>query len=139
MLGIVRNPMPLPKVISPRKHALLDALTIGTFLALGGIWWRRKRRPAVAALVNGLFVLGYTSLTDFDGDGKKQVNFKTHGDLDALQASLAAVTPKMFGFAGRKEALFFRGQALNESLVISMTDFEANEPKGWRQRWNRAA
>jgi len=73
------NPMPLPKVISPRKHALLDALTIRTFLALGGIWWRRKRRPAVAALVNGLFVLGYTSLTDFDGDGKKPVSFKTHG------------------------------------------------------------
>ena len=81
MLGIVRNPMPLPKVISPRKHALLDALTIGTFLALGGIWWRRKRRPAVAALVNGLFVLGYTSLTDFDGDGNEEQNDKgnSHG------------------------------------------------------------
>lgn len=139
MSGLIRNRISLPKVVTPRKHALLDAITIGTFLALGGLWWRRKRRPAVAALVNGLFVLGYSSLTDFDGDGRKPVSFKTHGDLDTLQATLAAVSPKMFGLAKGKEALFFRGQAVQESLLISMTDFEAHEPKGWRQRWNRAA
>ena len=33
---------PLPKFISPWGHAVLDYLTIGSFIAMGAIFWRRN-------------------------------------------------------------------------------------------------
>jgi hypothetical protein len=121
--------LPLRKVISPKTHRKLDYLTIGTFLGMAGLWWRHNRKPAIAALGNGLFVLGYTALTDFEGNGKRPLSFATHGKFDRIQAGMAGVAPNLLGFAEEKKTLFFRGQAINETMVIAMTDFEANKIK----------
>jgi len=63
--------------------------------------------------------------TDYDGDGRKPINFKMHGTLDAVQAATAALGPVLHGFAGERDAVFFYGQAINEIAVIASTDWEA--------------
>jgi Na+/proline symporter len=126
----------IPKKISPRQHSYLDYLTVSGFLIASGLMWNRNRRGAIAALINGLFVLGYTPLTDFSGNGERPISFRTHGKLDIIQAGMAAAAPTVLAFSGKhsKSTLFFRSQAMNEALVLRMTDFEAAEPADVRLR-----
>ena len=125
----------MPKPISPRIHAWLDFAVTTYFLGLG-IWfaWRRKAGPATAALLNAGTVAGVSLLTDYDGDGKRPINFKLHGTLDAAQAAMAAAAPMLHGFADRPEARYFWGQAANELMVIASTDWDAGMPVGERRR-----
>jgi hypothetical protein len=114
----------LPALIPPKKHRILDYITAAAFLTVAGIWWRNHRKPAIAALAHGVFVLTYTPLTDFEGSGSHPISFQKHGTLDRIQAGLASLAPEMLGFAAEKEAWFFRGQSLNEDLVIALTDYD---------------
>jgi hypothetical protein len=125
----------VPKLISPRVHAWLDVAVTTYFLGLG-VWFafRGKGRPAAAAFVNGTMVAGVSMLTDYDGDGKKPIDFKMHGTMDAVQMTMAGLGPVMHGFAGEPEAKYFYGQAANELAVISTTDWEAGMPAGSRRR-----
>ncbi|HZQ23487.1 MAG TPA: hypothetical protein VFA89_11895 [Terriglobales bacterium] len=138
MLGLIRQ-LPVPKPITPKTHKLLDYLTIGAFGVIAGLCWGSKRRASIAAIANGAFILSYTLLTDYDGDGRRPVSFSTHGDLDVIQAGMAAIAPELLAFRDSGIAHVFRGQALNESAVIAMTDFDANEVKAGRRWFRRAA
>ncbi len=42
-----------PKFISPKAHAVIDYLMIGTFFVTGALFWRRNRRAAISALMCG--------------------------------------------------------------------------------------
>jgi hypothetical protein len=119
----------MPKLISPRTHAWLDVAVTGYFIALG-VWFalRGKRRPATAAFVNAGMVAGVSLLTDYEGTGKKPINFKLHGTLDAVQATKAALAPLLYDFADESEAIFFYGQAANEAAVIASTDWDEGTP-----------
>jgi hypothetical protein len=87
--------------------------------------WGSNRRAGIAALLNGAFVLAYTLYTDYDGDGVRPISFETHGKLDVAQAGFAAAAPTLFAFSDEKKSWFFRGQAMNEFMVLAMTDFPA--------------
>ncbi len=89
----------------------------------GGLLWNSNRRAGVTALVNGLFVLGYSMFTDYSGSAQRRISFRTHGKLDVMQASLAAIMPSILGF-GDASAALFRGQAMNEATVLALTDWE---------------
>ena len=119
----------VPKLISPRIHAWLDVAVTGYFAALG-VWFalHGKRRPATAAFVNAGMVAGVSLLTDYEGNGKKPINFKLHGTLDAVQATKAALAPVLYDFADESEAAFFYGQAVNELAVIASTDWDEGMP-----------
>lgn len=121
----------LPKAIKPRAHRMLDWATIGTFFILGGLMWRRNKRGTIAALVNGGMVLGATLATDYEGNGERPLSFHTHGKLDVGQLSLAAACPHLFGFADEHpgHAWVFRAQAMTETVLVRMTDWEANRKK----------
>ncbi len=125
----------VPKAISPRVHAWLDFAVSSYFIGLG-IWFaiRGKGGAATAAFVNGGMVAGVSMMTDYDGDGKKPINFKLHGTLDAVQATTAALAPVLHGFADEPEAVYFWGQAANEVAVIATTDWDAGMPGGMRRR-----
>jgi hypothetical protein len=125
----------VPKLISPRVHAWLDAAVTTYFLGLG-VWFaiRGKGRAAAAAFVNGTMVAGVSMLTDYDGDGKKPIDFKMHGTMDAVQMTMAGLGPVMHGFAGEPEAKYFYAQAANELGVIATTDWDAGMPAGSRRR-----
>jgi hypothetical protein len=119
----------MPKLISPKVHAWLDVAVTGYFAALG-VWFalRRKRRPSTAAFVNASMVAGVSLLTDYEGTGRKPINFKLHGTLDAVQAAKAALAPLLYDFADEPEAAFFYGQAANEFAVIGATDWDQGVP-----------
>ncbi len=44
----------MPKVISPKRHAIADYVTAGTFFLLGAIFWQRNQRAAIGALLAAL-------------------------------------------------------------------------------------
>ncbi len=113
----------LPKPVDPDTHAGLDYLTISAFLLAAGLSWNGNKRAAVAALINGGFVLGYSMFTDYSGSARRAISFPTHGKLDIIQAGMALTMPTLMGFGGTKAAKFFHGQALNETSVIGVTDW----------------
>ena len=44
---------PLPRMVSPEAHAVVDYITIGSFLMSAGYFWQRNKRAALAALICG--------------------------------------------------------------------------------------
>jgi len=124
-----------PKLISPKLHSFLDAAVTGYFLVLGG-WFasRRRKGAATAAFINAGMVATVSALTDYEGTGKKPISFKLHGTLDAIQATTAALGPVLHGFAGKRDAAFFYGQAADEVGVIALTDWDAGMPAARRRR-----
>lgn len=129
----------IPKPIKPQTHRLLDWATIGAFFVIGGLLWKNNKRGTIAALANGGMVLGATLMTDYDGNGERPLSFHTHGKLDIGQLSLAAASPHLFGFADEHPvaAWIFRAQAMTETTVVSLTDWDANRQK--RRLFGRAA
>lgn len=113
-----------PKLVDPRTHAALDYLTISAFFVMASAFWGRNHRAAATALVNGGMVLGATLLTDYDGDGKRPISLRTHGKLDIMQMLAAAGMPSLLGFGNEPAALPFRLQALNEAMVVGITDWD---------------
>ncbi len=80
----------MPKLISPRVHAWLDGAVTAYFVGVGAWYLRRGNKgAATTAFVNAGIVAGVSLLTDYDGDGKRPINFKMHGTLDAVQAATA--------------------------------------------------
>lgn len=129
----------VPKIFDPKSHAILDHLTTGAFFIMGAAFWGRHRRATATALINGLFVLGISLLTDYDGDGRRPISFETHGKLDLVQAALAAGLPTVLGFGGNRAALPLRLQAANELLVVSVTDFQRQGTVAVERAEQRAA
>jgi hypothetical protein len=125
----------VPKFISPRVHAWLDAAVTGYFVVLGAFFaGRGKAGAATAAFVNAGMVAGVSMFTDYNGTGKKPISFKMHGTLDALQATTAALAPVLHGFADEPESAFFYAQAANEVAVIASTDWNAGMPSKKRRK-----
>jgi len=125
----------VPKFISPRVHAWLDAAVTGYFVVLGAFFaGRGKAGAATAAFGNAGMVAGVSMFTDYNGTGKKPISFKMHGTLDALQATTAALAPVLHGFADEPESAFFYAQAANEVAVIASTDWNAGMPSKKRRK-----
>ncbi len=123
-----------PKPIDPDTHAALDYLTISAFFLVAGLSWNGNKRASVAALINGGFVLGYSMFTDYAGSLRKKIDFPSHGKLDIIQAGIALTMPTLMGFGGTKAATFFRGQALNETNLIGITDWYRDKSAAGRLR-----
>jgi len=124
----------LPKPIDPNTHAVLDYLTASAFFVAGGAAWSGNRRAGIAAVINGFMVLGISLFTDYSGSAKKLIPFETHGKLDVVQMAMAATMPTLMGFGDSKAAAFFRAQALNEGMVISLTDWSRRNERSSRRR-----
>ena len=129
--------LPLPKVIGPKTHRMVDYVTIGAFLGLGALWWKDKRRASIAALANGLFVLGYVPFTDYDGNGEKPIAMFNHKKLDRIQVAMSALAPKGLGFEGEPQARPFHVHALNQTLLLGMTRVEESEQSGGARKLRR--
>lgn len=123
---LLRATEKLPKVVDRRTHAALDYLTISAFLLLGSAYWNRNKRVSAAALLNAGFVLGYSMFTDYPGSLRRQISFVSHGKLDIVQAGMAALAPQVLGFDGLAGFLC-RAQAMNETMVIGITDWTEKE------------
>ena len=41
----------LPKAVTPKAHAVIDYISIGTFFLTGALYWRRHKRAALSAFI----------------------------------------------------------------------------------------
>jgi hypothetical protein len=124
----------LPKVISPRGHAVLDYATAGLFLVAGALLWRRNKRASVAAFAVAADEVAISLLTDYPGGVRPILSFETHGKIDAALAPFVAALPNILDFEDDPGAAnLFRGGAVMTAAITGMTDFK-DERKGGRGR-----
>ena len=125
--GILAFSDRIPKVISPTAHAVADYATLGGFILMGALLWKRNRRAAIASLACAGAEAANTLLTDFPGGVAASISFQTHGRIDACLAAAAGSLPNFLAFAEAPEARFFRLMGLNITLVHALTDFGSSQ------------
>lgn len=119
--GVAAVANKMPKVISPKAHAIADYATIGMWGLMAGLFWNRNKRAAISAMICGAAELGTTLITDFPGGVADVISLSTHLKIDMGLAGTASVLPNMMGFDDEPEAKYFRIQSLNITGVTAMT------------------
>ena len=117
----------MPKMIDPTTHAILDYAVAGTFLIMGIRFWRRSKRAAIGSLLCGGAAAANIALTDYPGGARKLLSYKAHGRVDAGLAGVTAAVPRLLRFEDKPEARFFEVEALAETAIVGLTDFEYYE------------
>ncbi|MGE0407145.1 MAG: hypothetical protein AB7O65_12680 [Candidatus Korobacteraceae bacterium] len=117
----------MPKMISPRGHAVADYVNVGVFFVMGALFWRRNPRAAAAAFAAGLAEASTSLMTDYPGGVANIIDFPTHRTLDAGLAALTFALPNVMTFSDTPESRYFRLMGLNLTAVTELTDFEQRE------------
>src|ERR1051326_6570649 len=89
---------PLPRMISPRGHAIFDYVTAGAFFAIAGLFWPRNKRAAIASLLCGSAEMAVNLITDYDGDRKKVISLRARRQIDLGLAAMTATMPDFLAF-----------------------------------------
>lgn len=116
----------MPKVLSPKQHAIADYITLGGLVLMTAMFWRRNKRAAIASLVCAGVEATNTMLTDFPGGVTDSISFRTHGKIDMGLAATCSALPNFMGFSDEPEAKWFRMMGLNITTVGALTDFDAS-------------
>jgi hypothetical protein len=128
---------PLPRVISPKAHAVVDYVMVGSFLMGAGFFWQRSKRAALAALICGGAELAVSLLTDYPGGVSKVINFRTHGEIDLGLAAMTATMPQFLAFNDDSEREFFLAQGALITAAKELTLFpekaQPTEKRGKRR------
>jgi hypothetical protein len=122
----------LPKVVSPKGHAIIDYITIGTFFVAGALMWRKNKRAALGSLLCGGAELAVNLLTDYPGGVSSVISFPTHGKIDIGLAAMAATMPEFLAFPNETEKHFFLSQAGIITVATNLTDFDDGRAKLYR-------
>ncbi|PYX94386.1 MAG: hypothetical protein DMG71_12630 [Acidobacteria bacterium] len=130
---------PLPKMVSPKTHAIVDYLIAGSFLAMGTVFWSRNKRAALSAFFCGGAELAVSLLTDYPGGVKKVISFPMHGDIDVGLAAIAATMPEFMAFEEESEKAFFQAQGVMITAVTSLTEFKPAGRRAARGSMRKAA
>ena len=112
---------PIPRVVTPRIHSVIDYVSAGVFLGSAAWFWGRNKRAATAALISGGAELALVLLTDYAGGGKKSISFRTHRELDYGLAAMVATMPEALDFKDDDEKNFFRLQGALITLLGEVT------------------
>src|SRR5947209_20375062 len=89
---------PLPRILSPKAHAIVDYIVAGAFILSAGAFWRRSKRAAIASLLCAGTELAVSLLTDYPGGIHKVLSFQTHGEIDLGLAAMTATMPDSLAF-----------------------------------------
>ena len=119
----------LPKMISPRTHAIIDYATLGTFILMGALFWKKNKKASIAAFSCAAAEATTVLLTDFPGGVTEVISFETHGRIDSTIAGATVALPNTLGFSDEPEARFFRIQGLALGAVTGMTEFTPEQRK----------
>ena len=125
---------PLPKMISPKAHALFDFLVAGSFFLLAPFLWRRSKRAAIAALLSGSAELAVSLLTNYPGGAKRVIHPRTHRDIDYGLAAMIATMPEFLAFEDDNERKLFLTQSALITAVNGLTDFPDRPYRAGRRR-----
>ena len=113
----------LPKVISPKKHGIIDYCHAAFFATMAVMCWKSNRRAALAAAGTSTLVLVQSLLTDYKWGVQKLIPFSVHGQMDGGFAAFSVGIPKTFGFADTPAARVFEINAFVEATVVGLTDW----------------
>ena len=122
----------LPKVLTPKQHAIIDYATAGSFFVGAALFWKRNKRAALGSLACGLAETTVAMLTDYPGGVFNVMDFRTHGRVDAGMAAGLEALPSLLGLGA--PGWFFRGQGLAIATVTGLTDFHQQEASSRRTR-----
>ena len=126
--GLVATGDKLPKVISPKMHAIMDYATIGLWAMVAARAWGSNRVAALGAVACAGAQLTTVLLTDFPGGVAKVIDFPTHGKIDMGLAAGATALPNIIGIDESSEAKWFRILGINITAETAMTDFGSRRP-----------
>jgi hypothetical protein len=115
---------PLPDVISPGVHAVIDWGTAGAFFAASALLWKRNKRAALGSMICGNLIGSLIFLTDCPGGVVKKISFTTHGKIDPGVSAVVAAMPNLLGFSGDKEARLFQSIGIGLAAVRNLTAFD---------------
>lgn len=118
----------LPKVISPKMHAIMDYATIGIWALVAARAWDKNRTAALGAVACAGAQLATVLMTDFPGGVFKVMDFPTHGKVDMGLAAGATALPNILGITESSEAKWFRILGINITTETAMTDFGSRRP-----------
>jgi len=127
----------MPKVISPKAHAIADYITLGGLTLMAALFWKKNKRAAIAALTCAGAEATNTLLTDFPGGLAKVISFHNHGRIDMGLAATCSALPNFMGFDEEPAAKYFRVMGLNITTIAALTDF--SQPQRRRPRLRRIA
>jgi hypothetical protein len=114
----------LPKVISPKGHAIADyVMAAGAFAAAIAFFKTDRKLAGTGALITGIAETTNALITDYPGGVFKVISFPTHGRIDVGETSMVASLPRVMGFSGEPESKFFYAHAAAAMAVVGMTDF----------------
>ncbi|MCU1302990.1 MAG: hypothetical protein JWQ87_3274 [Candidatus Sulfotelmatobacter sp.] len=116
---------PIPRVITPRIHSMVDYISVAVFLASAARFWRRNKRAAMGSLICGGAELAVVLLTDYPGGVKKFISFRMHREMDYGLAAMAATMPESLGFKEDDETKFCRLQGAMITLLGEVTQTSA--------------
>jgi len=114
---------PVPKFLSAKAHAVIDYMTVGSFLMSAAWLWPRNKRAALAALICGGAELALAVLTNYPGGMKKAISFHTHGEIDLGLAAMVATMPEFLAFKDDNEKKLFLAQGAIITAVRELTEF----------------
>ncbi len=114
---------PIPRIISPKAHAVVDYVTIGSFLLSAGYFWPRSKRAALAALICAGAELAVSMMTDYPGGLRKVISFRTHGEIDLGLAAMTATMPEFLAFKDDSERKVFLAQGAFITAASKLTRF----------------
>ncbi len=117
----------MPKVITPKAHAVIDYAVAGTFFLMAAVYWRRNKRAAIGSIFCGTATAANSVITDYPGGLYKILSYKSHGRIDAVLAGVTGSAPRVLGFSDQPEARSFGIQALAETSVTALTNFDYYE------------
>lgn len=120
----------MPKVVSPKGHAVADYATSALFLLGAALFWKRNKRASIASLLCGVAEAGVAMLTDYPGGVKPVISFPLHRKIDFGLSSMTAAMPTFIAFEDEKEKAFFRLQSALIVGVAALTDFESRQGSG---------
>jgi hypothetical protein len=113
---------PLPRMFSPRAHAIIDYITVGSFLMSSVSFWRQNKRAAVAALVCATSDLAVSLLTDYPGGIRKVISLGTHSQIDLGLGAMTATMPEFLAFKHENERKFFLAQGVLITAMSELTE-----------------
>ena len=130
---------PIPAVISPKAHAVLDYIAVGIFFAGASLFWRRNKRAAIASALCGSAELAVSVLTQNPRALRlrRGIPFDKRREIDLGLAAMTASMPESLGFKHDSQRRFFRVQGALIAAVTELTDFSDNGQR--RRDYRRAA
>lgn len=128
---------PLPRMISPKAHAVLDYMAVGAFLAASSWFWRYNKRAAIAATICGAAELALCLVTDYPGGARKIIHFGKRQEIDLGLAAMTASMPEFLAFRGEPAKTFFLAQGMLISAATGLSIFP-EEPERAEKGSSRA-